>query len=154
MSSSSSSTSGMNTISNLYKTIQPCDRSISIFYLYILILVLILAGNIIQRGTKDKSMSWLAFSICVILGLLGMGLIFAGKHVRTIAVIAISVIIVAFLMFAMIYCDSDSTLTEKIGAHFANICFLIVVIYGLVTTRDSKMKQAIANACSSSDNSD
>jgi hypothetical protein len=38
-------------------------------------------------------------------------------------------------MFAMIYINPDAPLTEKLGAHFANISFLIVSITAVVMTR-------------------
>ena len=129
-------------ISNAIGTIPPCDHAISIFYFYILILVLILAGNLIQKASKEQPLGWLAFSVCVILGLLGMFFIWAGKHMRTIGVIIINVIIVAFLMFAMIYTEPKVSMTEKVGAHFANICFLLVTIIAMYITRKSAMEKA------------
>jgi hypothetical protein len=117
------------------EAITDCDRALAIYYFFVLILVLILAGNLIQKGTKDKSIGWLAFSFCVLIGLAGMFLIFTGKHVKMIGIIIINVIIAALLMFAMIYINPDAPLTEKLGAHFANISFLIVSITAVVMTR-------------------
>jgi hypothetical protein len=39
-------------------------------------------------------------------------------------------------MFGMIYTNPDAPLTEKFGAHTANILFLIVSITGVVITRN------------------
>jgi hypothetical protein len=145
MSSSSSTMSGIgSSITNRFKSIDPCNRTIGLFYLYVLILVLILTGNIIQQGKKDKSLGWLSYSICVILGIIGMILIWLGSHPRTYVVPIINLLIAGLLMYAMITVDSSSAMTEKIGAHFANICFLLVTIFGLYMSSDSE----IANACS------
>jgi hypothetical protein len=145
MSSSSSTMSGIgSSITNTFNSIKPCDRTIGLFFLYVLILVLILTGNIIQQGKKDKSLGWLSYSICVILGIIGMILLWMGTHARTYVVPIINLLMAGLLMYAMITVDSSSAMTEKIGAHFANICFLLVTIFGLYMSSDSKMAEACA----------
>ena len=129
-------------LSEGFHSIAPCDRAISIFYFYILILVLILAGDLIQEAEDHKPMGWLAFSICVILGILGMILIWTGKKIKTGGVIVINLIIAALLMFAMIYTNPNVPMTQKVGAHFANIGFLLVTIICLVLTTENKLKEA------------
>lgn len=117
-------------------TITECDRAIGILYLCAFLFVLILTGNIIQRASKKKDMGWLAYSICVIAGLGGMFLIFTGKHAKMIGIIIINLLIAGLLMFAMIYIDPDAPMTEKIGAHSANILFLIASITAVSMTRN------------------
>ena len=130
--------SGENNFTNFVATLSAHDKALGIFYFYILILVLILSGNLVQKGKKNKSMGWLAFSMCVLLGIGGMVLIFGGKHLKTPGVIIINLIIAAFLMFAMIYTDPDVPMTEKIGAHFANIGFWIVASIAVFMTRNEE----------------
>ena len=142
-SSCSSNLSGgfFETITDFAGTLSAHDKALGIFYFYILILVLILSGNLVQKGKKDKSMGWLAFSICVLLGIIGMVLIFGGKHLKTVGVIIINLIIAALLMFAMIYTNPDVPMTEKIGAHFANIGFWIVATIAVYMTRNESASQ-------------
>ena len=135
-SSCSSNLIGGNTLTDFVSQMSSHDKALGIFYFYILILVLILSGNLVQKGKKDKSMGWLAFSICVLLGIIGMVLIFYGKHLKTVGVIIINLIIAALLMFAMIYTDPDVPMTEKIGAHFANIGFWIIASIAVYMTRN------------------
>jgi hypothetical protein len=145
-SSSSSCSSNLSggwgeAITSIADQISAHDKALGIFYFYILILVLILSGNLVQKGKKDKGMGWLAFSICVLLGIVGMVLIFGGKHLKTVGVIIINLIIAALLMFAMIYTDPDVPMTEKLGAHFANIGFWIVATIAVYMTRNESTSQ-------------
>jgi hypothetical protein len=137
-SSCSSNLSGglLDRITDFAGKLSAHDKALSMFYFYILILVLILSGNLVQKGKKDKSMGWLAFSICVLLGIIGMVLLFGGKHLKTVGIIIINLIIAALLMFAMIYTDPDAPMTEKIGAHFANIGFWIIATIAVYMTRN------------------
>lgn len=117
-------------------TITECDRALGVLYLCALIFVLILTGNMIQRASKKKDMGWLAYSICVIAGLGGMFLIFTGKHAKMIGIIFVNLTIAVLLMIAMIYTDPDAPMTEKIGAHSANLLFLIASITAVSMTRN------------------
>ena len=113
-------------------------KTISLFYLYIFILVLFLVGNIIQNGTSNKMVGWLVFSMCTIFGIIAMLLLWVSRSYRFYMVPILNVIIAALLMFAMIYSNPSSTLNEKIQAHFANICFLIIVSWGLYMAHADK----------------
>jgi UDP-N-acetylmuramyl pentapeptide phosphotransferase/UDP-N-acetylglucosamine-1-phosphate transferase len=123
-------------IGDYIKEITECDRVLGIYYLFALILVLILAGNLIQKGSQHKDVAWFGFSMCVFIGLIGMFLILKGKHIKLIAISIINLVIAVLLMFGMIYTNPDAPLTEKFGAHTANILFLIVSITGVVITRN------------------
>ena len=119
-----------------FKNINASDRVIGLFYLYMFIMVLIFAGNIITKGTTKKDLSWALYAICILLGILAIFSIWKGGHWRTRGGIILTILIVAGLMASMIFCDSTSTTMEKVGSHFANICFGLVTFIGLYMAHD------------------
>ncbi len=111
-----------------------------LFYLFGLIAILILIGNVMKKSTKDKILGWILFSVCLIAGLVAatLSVHFAASQSRTIAVVVVAnTLIAGLLAFGMIYTGPDVELSEKVAAHSMNLLFLIVSISSIVLIRNT-----------------
>ena len=111
-----------------------CDRAMMVFYLLLLILVLILAGNLIQTGTKKKG-AFALFSLVLILGLVALFFIFKGGKFKKFGLPIIAVLNMIMLFIAMIIAKPTASLGEKFGAHIANILSAVAIGAALFLTK-------------------
>ena len=105
-----------------------------VFYLLLLILVLILAGNLIQTGTK-KGGAFALFSLVLILGLVALFFIFKGGKFKKFGLPIIAVLNMIMLFIAMIIAKPTASLGEKFGAHIANILSAVAIGAALFLTK-------------------
>lgn len=111
-----------------------CDKGMMGLYFVLLLLVLIMAGNLINNTDKASAISWVFFTFTLLLGLGGMYCIYKGGKYKKLGLTIISLVSGICLMIAMIMSGTSSSMRDKFSAHLANVLFVIVSIVAAVIT--------------------
>lgn len=111
-----------------------CDKGMMGLYFVLLLLVLIMAGNLINNSDKASATSWVLFTLTLFLGLGGMYCIYKGGKYKKLGLTIISLASGVCLMASMILSGTSSSMRDKFSAHLANVLFVIVSIIAAVIT--------------------
>jgi bacteriorhodopsin len=123
-----------------------CNKSLGMFYTLLYILVVILAGIVINDGKSEKKMvSWTLYAFGIIFGLITIAIIFVNKckkktegnalrkgtstNIRKYVPIIFTFIFSIGNLIAMIIAKPDLPVSQLFVPHFINIVLLLSSIF-------------------------
>ena len=114
--------------------VDSCDKALLSLYFVLLLLVLIMVGNLMNTAAKANSISWILFTLSIILGIGAMYCIYRGGVYKKLGLTIIAIANCVILSVSMLTSGSNSSGTEKFSAHLANVLFAIVSVIAAFVT--------------------
>jgi peptidoglycan/LPS O-acetylase OafA/YrhL len=114
--------------------VDSCDKALLGLYFVLLLLVLIMVGNLMNTAEKGNSISWILFTLTIVLGIGAMYCIYKGDRYKKLGLTIIAIANAVMLFIAMLMSGTKSSGTEKFSAHLANVLFAIVSVIAAVVT--------------------
>jgi hypothetical protein len=132
--SGKSGKSQIKALTDKVMSIDSCDKALLGLYFVLLLLVLIMAGNLINNTNKASGLSWTLFTLSIFLGLGAMYCIYKGGKYKKYGLTLIALINGLLLLVSIVTSGSLSSARDKFSAHLANVLFVIVSILAAVIT--------------------